>query len=471
MSERTGLQTANPTTVVPGLLLQRKCACGNHSAAGECEGCEKKRGMFQRKAAGSTATSRVPLLVDEVLSSPGQPLDAETRAFFEPRFGHDFSSVPVRTMAQRSRNSLTIGPAGDPYEQEAERISDRMMTSEPERPRPRASMDFGNVRLHTDAKAAESARAVGALAYTVGSDVVFGAGRYAPQTREGSRLIAHELTHVVQQGGLAENLQRDVAIEPVASEPDIILSRGEIVGALAHNRTWFTNRALISEIRDLVGIARTPAVIDEEFVLAVARWQAANGITQDGRIGRITKIYMAEEFEAEGLPLIAQQLRGVAPASHVVDIDNSFCGCQPELSDSISENLDFITEYQACRNNPSNHTGNQIENCVTAAFAARGISLSTAGTTSSAGTIQVAPVAGQCGQLTRSETFAHEWSHSTHQRELVRRFGSGTPAFNRAWNESTDWANDEIRSRVVGNNFLLWVIARLNQLCNNPAGP
>ena len=54
--------------------------------------------------------------------------------------------------------------------------------------------------MHTDEQAAESARAVNALAFTVGKDVIFGAGQYSLGTREGWRLIAHELTHVVQQG-------------------------------------------------------------------------------------------------------------------------------------------------------------------------------------------------------------------------------------------------------------------------------
>jgi len=85
--------------------------------------------------------------VHEVLRSPGQPLDADTRAFMEPRFGHDFSRV----------------------------------------------------RVHADSRAAESARTVDALAYTVGSDIVFGTGRYAPDEDEGKRLLAHELTHTIQQ--------------------------------------------------------------------------------------------------------------------------------------------------------------------------------------------------------------------------------------------------------------------------------
>ena len=76
---------------------------------------------------------------------------------------------------------------------------------------PRIGFVFSNVRIHTDAGAARSARAVGAKAYTVGSNVVFGAGRWAPKTSAGRRLIAHELTHVVQQGtapGASPRIQR-----------------------------------------------------------------------------------------------------------------------------------------------------------------------------------------------------------------------------------------------------------------------
>lgn len=66
---------------------------------------------------------------------------------------------------------------------------------------PRFGRDFSQVRLHTGAQAAESARAVNARAYTVGRDVLFGAGQYAPETDSGLRLLAHELTHVIQQSG------------------------------------------------------------------------------------------------------------------------------------------------------------------------------------------------------------------------------------------------------------------------------
>jgi len=129
-------------------LLQRKCACGNHTmAGGECKGCSRKKRALQRKPMDRTEVSEVPPIVHEVLRSSGQPLDQATRAFMEPRFGHDFSRV----------------------------------------------------RVHTDAKAAESAGAVNAVAYTVGRNVVFGTEQYMPRMEAGRKLIAHELTHVVQQ--------------------------------------------------------------------------------------------------------------------------------------------------------------------------------------------------------------------------------------------------------------------------------
>src|SRR5882724_76631 len=143
-------------TVLRSARLQRKCACGGTSCpTGECEPCRKKR--VQRATNHPSALNSesfvVPAIVDEVLNSAGQPLDAPIRAFMEPRFGHD----------------------------------------------------FGQARIHTDAKAADSARAVNALAYTVGRDIVFGDGQYARHTSAGQKLLAHELTHVAQQQAGSES--------------------------------------------------------------------------------------------------------------------------------------------------------------------------------------------------------------------------------------------------------------------------
>lgn len=108
--------------------------------------------ILQRRATKQTEPTSVPPIVHDVLRSPGQPLDPGTRAFMESRFGHDFSQVQV----------------------------------------------------HTDAMAAESARAMNSLAYTVGSNIVFNTGEYKPYARAGEKLLAHELTHTVQQRSTGE---------------------------------------------------------------------------------------------------------------------------------------------------------------------------------------------------------------------------------------------------------------------------
>lgn len=74
---------------------------------------------------------------------------------------------------------------------------------------PRFGYDFSGVRVHTDARAAEAAKEVDARAFTVGRDVVFGKGEYAPGTSAGIRLVAHELAHVIQQDAAAIVAHKD----------------------------------------------------------------------------------------------------------------------------------------------------------------------------------------------------------------------------------------------------------------------
>jgi hypothetical protein len=109
---------------------------------------------------------------------------------------------------------LKLGPAGDALEQEADRVA-KLVESEPaERTGPK--YDLSRVRIHADDRAAASARAINAAAYTVGNHVVFGDGRYAPHTRAGRRLLAHELTHVGQQRQLGcANIVQRAAVEYV----------------------------------------------------------------------------------------------------------------------------------------------------------------------------------------------------------------------------------------------------------------
>jgi hypothetical protein len=184
-----------------GALLQRKCACGgNPGASGECESCRKKRlGLARQAAPAGQVPAMAPPIVHETLRSPGRPLDGATRAFFEPRLGSTFGASSTSAVFPAAAG-LPISQPGDRLEQEADRVADRILSGGVPAVGPGSGCDLGRIRIHTDRQAAESAQAVGALAYTVGQDVVFGAGLYSPGSPSGLRLLAHELAHTVQQG-------------------------------------------------------------------------------------------------------------------------------------------------------------------------------------------------------------------------------------------------------------------------------
>ncbi len=208
---------------IPAPQLQRACACG-----GECPDCQAKHPerepeRLQTKSveASNAGEDVAPPIVEEVLRSSGQPLDPITRAFFEPRFGHSFDQV----------------------------------------------------RVHTDAPANQSASAVNAHAYTAGHQIVFGAGQYAPATSDGARLIAHELTHVVQQSNptgfhnlSAETFDRDEVIRrapdagsadgpspakgaPAAARTDVVLLGIDSATDLAWSKTIAPN-AVIKKVKN-----------------------------------------------------------------------------------------------------------------------------------------------------------------------------------------------------------------------------
>jgi hypothetical protein len=136
--------------------------------------------------------------VHEVLRSPGQPLDAATRAFMEPRFGLNFAAVQTRAQTSVPAPAcLSVGQPNDQFEQEADSVAKRIarMPVDPAHGR----YDFAGVRIHTDDQAAQAARAMNAHAFTVGPHIVVDPSQYAPHTAAGRDLLAHELTHVVQQ--------------------------------------------------------------------------------------------------------------------------------------------------------------------------------------------------------------------------------------------------------------------------------
>jgi hypothetical protein len=181
--EQEADQVAAQVMRMPEPRVQRACACGGEAGPdSECEACRAKRLGLQRKS-DNVAGTDAPTSVHNVLRSPGQPLDTSARSFMEPRFGQDFSQV----------------------------------------------------RVHTDAQAAESARAVNALAYTVGHDVVFGAGQYGPGTSAGQLLLAHELTHVLQQRQEGGALQRQGSVPATHSQSH--MSHDSVQATRLTNRT------------------------------------------------------------------------------------------------------------------------------------------------------------------------------------------------------------------------------------------
>ncbi len=137
-------------------LLQRACACGQHTpAGGDCPSCKQQPtiassrsgAILARQAFGTTGTTSAN--VNRILASSGRPLDSALQQEMEQHFGYDFSQV----------------------------------------------------RVHSDADAGQSAQDVRAHAYTVGHNIVFGTGQFAPHTHAGRHLLAHELAHVIQQDG------------------------------------------------------------------------------------------------------------------------------------------------------------------------------------------------------------------------------------------------------------------------------
>jgi hypothetical protein len=169
-------RVADEVMRMPDPVVERKCA--------ECE--EEDARKPRTKSNGQSRTEGfAPPIVHQALNSPGQPLDRATRAFFEPRFGADFSQVSV----------------------------------------------------HTGDHAAKSAQSLNALAYSTGPHIMFGAGLYAPDTDTGRHLIAHELAHVVQQGwttpdcrqmssSRAEVVAHLPGVAPPSADPWISVSGG-----------------------------------------------------------------------------------------------------------------------------------------------------------------------------------------------------------------------------------------------------
>jgi hypothetical protein len=199
---------------------------GHGAHAGHEPGGKREELTVQRRAADGALPSNTDRAeVESVVNGPGRPLDPATRSYMESRMGYD----------------------------------------------------FGSVRVHTDARAAESAHAMGAQAYTLGQNVVFGSGRFAPETREGKQLLAHELTHVVQQGGGAHS-------HPVIRRaPPQIQRAPEDEGQTEEkSSSWFTNPIdkLKSVVRNIPGFRLFSVILGKDPLSDTKVERNATNVTQ-----------------------------------------------------------------------------------------------------------------------------------------------------------------------------------------------
>jgi outer membrane protein OmpA-like peptidoglycan-associated protein len=204
LNQREVVAAPKYSTAQASVILQRRCG-----------GCKKKmaKGLLQRRVVREDPVVDVPAIVHEVLLTPGRPLDVETRSLMESGFSHELSRVQSQAAPQAA---LIVGSANNSNEQEADKIAESVMQSTPlQRASAKPQCDFSHVRVHDDAKAAKSARMMNALAYTVGQNIVFGSEQYSTNTKEGQMLLAHELTHTIQQNSSDSHLRRKCGVESI----------------------------------------------------------------------------------------------------------------------------------------------------------------------------------------------------------------------------------------------------------------
>ena len=193
--------TSRDQLLPPQNILRRKCDCGNHTVnGGQCSECAKAKttvagqtpqGPIQRKLMVGHASDQSEREADSVADHVSR-VDSAT-ASAPPRFESNASPAVAHEPAPESVHRV-LSSSGSQL--------DRSVRNDMEA---RFGHDFSRVRVHSGPAAEQSARDVNAAAYTVGNDIVFGPGKFAPSTQSGRHLLAHELSHVVQQSGKAAN--------------------------------------------------------------------------------------------------------------------------------------------------------------------------------------------------------------------------------------------------------------------------
>ncbi len=172
-------------------FIQRKCTCGNKTiGGGECTECAKKKNRLQRKLAIGASNDpferEADRVADQVIAMPASSTINLTAKIIQRTTNHPSDGIATAPASVDQVMASTGSPMPQDCRQDMEQ---------------RFGHDFSQVRIHTGTMAQQSAQEINAHAYTTGNNIVFGPGQFSPGTRVGKHLLAHELTHVIQQSG------------------------------------------------------------------------------------------------------------------------------------------------------------------------------------------------------------------------------------------------------------------------------
>ncbi|MCI0698648.1 DUF4157 domain-containing protein [candidate division KSB1 bacterium] len=287
-------------TPVRSGLPQRKCACGNSAGLdGECKACRNTRLSVQRRDASETELATVPRVVHEASQSSGHPLDPTTRAVMEPHFGHDFSEV----------------------------------------------------RIHTDARAAESAQAVNALAYTVGQNIVFGANQYAPGTMSGQKILAHELTHTIQQSTAKPPVEKVGNSISSTQRPEIEAEQAALNAVAGQVGTNFvTERPGLTLQRQTHGTTSPISVrspVFEELVTQASTVGAAiSGRPLTSREAELARGVFANSIDYSRVTLIPTDILEYRTIGNTIRVPDDFTIADAGMAETFIHEMTHVWQYQ-----------------------------------------------------------------------------------------------------------------------------
>jgi Domain of unknown function (DUF4157) len=320
-----------------GGLLQRRCACGNHTIdGGECAECGKGKNNLQRKFGNQNVSgnrlfrSRNLILQSKLaLGANNDPLEHEADRVADQVLAASSYSTVGGSFPQIQRSSGTsagqVGAAPGSVDRVLTGSGNPLSITLRRDMEHRFGYDFSQVRVHAGPAAEASARDVNAQAYTVGHNIVFGSGRFQPSTSAGRRLIAHELTHVIQQTGTTQGRvdRRDEdslspvnALKRVAQraslDQQLLRRKCDIDPALDYYRKTAPGKKVnyaewLEKMRKVAGPAnkslyedaKAAKQIDRSFVVLVCKVQKLLNIGEDGQIGTLTADAL-EKFSTGG---------------------------------------------------------------------------------------------------------------------------------------------------------------------------